>query len=108
MFSLRLALIGALTLTRVTRVVFVARFIAKMMIPISIIAVMMFAVFALLAWLIPHVLCESSARALSGSSIGIYECIYVSNGDYSHITPSKIFWLMFWSFQVRPLLTRAR
>mgnify|MGYP006878997505 CR=1 FL=1 len=75
------------------------RFLAKMMIPTAIIAVLMFAIFALLSWSIPHVLCESSAMALSGSSIGIYECIYVSDGDYSHVTPSKIFWLLFWSFQ---------
>ena len=74
------------------------RFLAKMMIPTAIIAVLMFAIFALLSWSIPHVLCESSAMALSGSSIGIYECIYVSDGDYSHVTPSKIFWVLIWCF----------
>jgi hypothetical protein len=80
-------------------VVRLLRFLAKMMVPISVIALVMFAMFALLSWSIPHVLCNSTAKALSGSSIGIYECIYVSDGDYVHVTPSKIFWLLFWSVQ---------
>jgi hypothetical protein len=75
------------------------RFLVKMMIPTSVISLVMFAMFALLSWSIPHVLCNSTAKALSGSSIGIYECIYVSDGDYGHVTPSKIFWLLFWSAQ---------
>ena len=57
------------------------RFLVKMMIPTSVISLVMFAMFALLSWSIPHVLCNSTAKALSGSSIGIYECIYVSDGD---------------------------
>lgn len=80
-------------------VVRLLRFLARMMVPTAVIALVMFATFALLSWSIPHVLCNSTAKALSGSSIGIYECIYVSDGDYSSVTPSKIFWLLFWSAQ---------
>lgn len=80
-------------------VVRLLRFLAKTMVPTTAVALVMFAMFSLLSWSIPHLLCRSSAMELSGSSVGIYECIYVADGNYADVTPSKIFWLVFWSFQ---------
>lgn len=36
---------------------------------------------------------------MQGSTVGIYECVYNSNGDYSALNPAKVFWLIFWSIQ---------
>jgi hypothetical protein len=47
--------------------------------------------------------CEESLMCLmscmQGSTVGIYECVYNSHGDYSSLNPAKIFWLIFWSIQ---------
>jgi hypothetical protein len=75
------------------------RFLLRMMVPVSIISVSMFSIFAGLSWAIPHSLCHESAKVLSGSSIGMYECIYVSDGNYKDVSASKVFWLLFWSIQ---------
>lgn len=40
-------------------------FLAKMMIPMSVMALVMFALFSLMSWLIPHVLCKSFGESLS-------------------------------------------
>jgi len=37
--------------------------------------------------------------SLQGSTVGLYECIYNTDGQYGHINGRKIFWLAFWSIQ---------
>lgn len=41
------------------------RFLCKMMIPMAVMATLMFGLFSLLSWLIPHVLCKSFGESLS-------------------------------------------
>lgn len=36
---------------------------------------------------------------MQGSSIGIYECVYNSDGNYRDLDARKVFWLVFWSIQ---------
>lgn len=40
-------------------------FFGRMMMPMTVMAVLMFGIFSLLSWLIPHVLCKSFGEALS-------------------------------------------
>ena len=40
-------------------------FLGKMMIPMAVMAVLMFGIFSLMSWLIPHVLCKSFGEELS-------------------------------------------
>ena len=40
-------------------------FLGRMMMPMTVMAVLMFGIFSLLSWLIPHVLCKSFGEALS-------------------------------------------
>lgn len=40
-------------------------FLTKLMIPMSVMALVMFGIFSLMSWLIPHVLCKSFGEALS-------------------------------------------
>lgn len=36
---------------------------------------------------------------MQGSSIGIYECVYNTDGNYRDLDARKVFWLSFWSIQ---------
>lgn len=36
---------------------------------------------------------------MQGSSIGMYECIYNTDGNYRDLNAAKVFWILFWSIQ---------
>eukprot|EP00889_Picochlorum_renovo_P003120 jgi/Picre1/30150/NNA_005519.t1 len=45
-------------------------FLGRMVGPVAIISLVMFGMFSLLSWSIPHVLCETYSKELSGSTVG--------------------------------------
>lgn len=75
-------------------------FYLVMMIPISIVTVWMFALFAMVSWFVPQYLCEDVVQQLSGSALGIASCVFNQGGQYTPYKGAYVFWLLFWSVQV--------